>query len=65
MTFQKDGINKEVSCYTYIYIYTYTDTKKKKEKKTMGNKFHRIYYNAIVLHYRLSIVQFEVHIKWR
>lgn len=64
MTFQKDGINKEVSCYTYIYIYTYTDTKKKKrEKKQWETNF--IVYNAIVLHYRLSIVQFEVHIKWR
>lgn len=63
MTFQKDGINKEVSCYTYIYIYIHRYQKKKREKKQWETNF--IVYNAIVLHYRLSIVQFEVHIKWR
>lgn len=60
MTFQKDGINKDVSC-TYIYIYRYQ--KKKKKKKQWETNF--IVYNAIVLHYRLTIIQFEVHIKWR
>lgn len=62
MTFQKDGINKDVSC-TYIYIYIYRYQKKKKEKKQWETNF--IVYNAIVLHYRLTIIQFEVHIKWR
>lgn len=59
MTFQKDGINKDVSC-TYIYI---PIPKKKKKKKQWETNF--IVYNAIVLHYRLTIIQFEVHIKWR